>query len=69
MASKVFTITEEEYHRLRDEENGGICLACGAIHDSGVEPDAENYKCEQCGQHEVAGIEQALILGRIDIAE
>ena len=38
----------------------GICHNCGNIQD-GVEPDAENYKCEDCGEDEVCGIEITLI--------
>ncbi len=64
---KVFNISESEYHRLRDDECGGICLACGEIQDDSVEPDAENYHCDSCGKDELYGIEQALIIGRIQI--
>lgn len=34
----------------------GFCLACGE-RASGVEPDAEGYECESCGEHAVEGIE------------
>lgn len=33
------------------------------------EPDAENYKCESCGEKEVFGIEQALLCGKLDLSE
>jgi len=35
-------------------ENIGICTACGYEQD-GCEPDAENYECEDCGEHRVQG--------------
>ena len=41
-------------------DNPGFCLACG--HEAeGVEPDAEGYECEACGETEVMGTEQILI--------
>jgi hypothetical protein len=66
-SNKVFRITEAEYRRLRDEDSGGICLACGNIIDSDIEPDAEGYKCDACGKNELYGIELALLMGRIEI--
>lgn len=41
----------------------GICLACGEIAEDGVECDATGYECECCGQHDVCGIEWAIISG------
>jgi hypothetical protein len=46
-----------------DEESAGYCLACGAWRD-GCEPDAERYKCEECGKREVYGAGQLAIIGR-----
>ena len=40
--------------------NPGLCVACGEEVD-GVEPDAECYECENCGEHAVFGAEQLLI--------
>lgn len=42
-------------------DNPGFCLACGADAD-GVEPDAENYDCDECGESMVFGAEQVLIM-------
>lgn len=64
---KTYKITENLYSQLRDEENGGICRSCGHIHHSGCEPDARNYPCENCQWHEVFGIEEALIMGLIEL--
>ena len=33
-----------------------------------VEPDAENYSCEACGEDEVFGVEQLLIRGELEIS-
>ena len=66
MQRELFTISEAEYLRLRDEY-GGICLACGELAEDGVEPDAEGYVCESCGEPRVVGIEQALLMGHLDI--
>lgn len=46
--------------RMTSLDDPSICLACGADAD-GVEPDARNYDCESCGEHQVFGIEEIVI--------
>lgn len=58
---KLELITLEEYEEYR-EEYIGVCLACGERQDS-VEPDARNYPCDTCGEQQVFGIEELLIMG------
>lgn len=41
--------------------DGGFCNACGA-EAMGVEPDAEKYRCESCGESEVYGAEVLAIM-------
>ena len=41
-------------------ENPGFCIACGADAD-GCEPDARNYKCEECEEKQVFGAEEIMI--------
>jgi Zn finger protein HypA/HybF involved in hydrogenase expression len=41
-------------------DNPGICLQCGGEND-GCEPDAERYRCEHCGAHQVYGAEALLL--------
>ncbi len=55
-----------EYQRLRDED-GGICRSCGNIVEGGCEPDAERYPCDSCGENQVFGIEQAVLIGFLDL--
>ena len=46
----------------------GYCTECDDITtDGGVEPDADGYECDQCGNDTVKGIEQAVIDGDIQI--
>ncbi len=40
----------------------GFCLACGEI-AGGVEPDAQKYKCPNCGELKVYGGEQLVAMG------
>lgn len=40
-----------------NDETDGICYNCGNI-QSGVEPDASMYRCENCGENKVYGIEK-----------
>jgi len=47
-------------HALADDM--GFCVACGAEH-YGCEPDARNYECEECGAHEVHGLEEIILVG------
>jgi hypothetical protein len=39
-----------------DSTGDGICLECGNT-QSGVEPDAEDYPCNECNADAVCGIE------------
>lgn len=39
----------------------GFCLACGEQADC-VEPDARNYTCEACGEDQVFGAEELIIM-------
>lgn len=42
--------------------NPGFCLACGE-EAGGCEPDAREYACECCGEMEVYGAEEVLMIG------
>ncbi len=42
-------------------ENLGYCTSCLAERDC-VEPDAENYECEECGSLKVFGAEQIILI-------
>jgi hypothetical protein len=55
----------EQYQRM-DEDNVGICRECQAEREQ-TEPDAENYLCEECGQHAVDGVMNWLMHGHIVI--
>ncbi len=62
-------MTVDEYREAREEYHG-FCTECEAVTlECGVEPDARDYKCPECGLFTVIGIEEALIDGRIEITE
>jgi predicted RNA-binding Zn-ribbon protein involved in translation (DUF1610 family) len=42
------------------KNNDGFCTVCGAISHGGVEPDAVNYMCEECGENKVVGMVTAV---------
>jgi predicted RNA-binding Zn-ribbon protein involved in translation (DUF1610 family) len=46
---------------IEQDDNVGFCRSCGA-EAFYVEPDARNYKCEDCGEFEVFGAEELLIM-------
>jgi hypothetical protein len=62
---KTVTATQEE---VEEGVNGG-CLSCGEIQYGGVEPDAENYTCESCGEDAVYGLEQLLLIGKLHLTK
>jgi hypothetical protein len=45
---------------LAEDEMDGFCWHCGNI-QSGVEPDARNYQCENCLEWQVYGAEETLL--------
>lgn len=45
---------------LADDADEGICHNCGHI-QSGVEPDARCYLCEECKEDTVFGVEETII--------
>ncbi len=47
---------------VQADDGTGFCLACGE-QSSGCEPDARNYECDSCGQKQVFGAEELLLMG------
>ena len=43
-------------------ENLGFCIACEGEHD-GCEPDARRYECYECGEHQVYGAPELVLMG------
>ncbi len=64
------SISEEFIDRIIDgaqrqmfgTDNVGFCRACEAEAD-GCEPDARKYECESCGEREVYGASELLMMG------
>ena len=51
-------VLEEAIQRRNSSlDNPGFCKSCGHEHE-GVEPDAEGYECESCGEPQVYGAEE-----------
>lgn len=44
--------------------NFGYCVRCHEEHFS-IEPDAENYHCDNCNENSVQGIDNLVISGQI----
>lgn len=59
---KVKINPDEILAAVEADDNAGFCRACGE-EAHWVEPDAENYRCEACGEREVFSAEQLLIMG------
>jgi hypothetical protein len=60
--SKV-TFTVEELLEA-EESYEGFCLACGERREC-CEPDARNYECEACGECQVFGAQELILMGAI----
>jgi len=63
--SKIFELAELYAYDIIDAlESGadmqGLCIRCGADAYN-VEPDAEQYRCEYCGERAVFGLEQLVL--------
>ena len=59
----MFTITEEDFYT----DGAGICLNCGEIRWSGVEPDATGYPCDECDIDQVVGMQEAILMGEVEV--
>lgn len=46
---------------IQQDDGIGFCVHCGA-ETSGVEPDAREYKCDNCDELGVYGAEELLIM-------
>lgn len=46
---------------IEADDNLGFCISCGA-EAFGVEPDARNYECGECGAKGVFGAEELLMM-------
>ncbi len=54
-------IAEAAERTMFGDEMLGLCTSCGEEQNP-VEPDAENYHCESCGDARVFGAEQLLFI-------
>ena len=54
-------ISEAVIRHQTSLDDPGFCVACGVEYESGIEPDAERYECEACGEEAVYGAEELLL--------
>jgi predicted RNA-binding Zn-ribbon protein involved in translation (DUF1610 family) len=67
VSAKALCLSREEFREHR-EDYDGYCTTCEEVTRYGeTEPDAEEYECPQCGQDTCYGIEQALLLGYLEV--
>ena len=50
---------------IEQDDDLGFCLGCGT-EAFGVEPDAQGYECEECGENLVFGAEEILLMGEVE---
>ena len=62
-----FTMSESEF-RYAANDYEGRCTACGA-EAYGVEPDARKYTCEECDEPRVYGLEELLMMGKVEFSD
>jgi len=63
MGNKRITFTLEQIEEAHDNMQG-FCIACGALHE-GLEPDAREDPCEECGENKVYGAEELAVMGLV----
>jgi hypothetical protein len=51
---------------LARDDDTGFCLDCGN-EQSGCEPDARNYECDDCGKRMVFGAAEILMMNEVDL--
>ena len=52
------------------EQGAGWCLRCQEVtQESGVEGDARGYKCPGCGEPQLYGLEEAMMMGVLRLME
>ena len=62
-------MSEETFHD-HDDSNDGYCTNCRKITRSGdTEPDACDYPCPDCEKTTCFGVQEALMMGLIEIAD
>ncbi|NIR13710.1 MAG: hypothetical protein GWN86_07070 [Desulfobacterales bacterium] len=54
---------EELMEAVENDELAGWCVSCGERADDLVEPDARRYHCSYCGNFQVYGAEELLLMG------
>ena len=61
-------ITKEQYIDAEDQ-NFGVCENCDSVIEAYYDPDEEAGLCEVCDTREVHGVQDALLMGMINITE
>lgn len=59
-------LTVNQYMSAQDNYEG-YCTSCDLLTRDSTEPDAENYNCPECEEHTVMGVDNALMMGLIEI--
>lgn len=54
--------------QVEDGTNGG-CTSCGHVQEGGVEPDAREYECEECGEKKVYGLEELIVMNELELVD
>ena len=63
-----FSMSEECLESLM-EDMTGLCTGCGEEYEGRLEPDAHNVKCTACGENKACGIEELMIMGKIELED
>ncbi len=61
-------MTQEKYESHFDND-AGYCTHCKEITMAGVESDAQEYECSECGNESVMGLDLAIELEHIVVTD
>lgn len=65
MAKIKIDMEELEEMMAEGTDGRGFCRSCGQESCNYCEPDARNYPCSHCGENEVFGFEELMLMGEI----
>jgi len=57
--------SDEVIESIECDEMAGFCIKCGERSESLCEPDARKYRCDSCGEMEVYGAEELILMGLV----
>lgn len=59
----------DDYQHEVMEGGHGYCIGCSREHPEYVDPDGREIVCESCGTPTVYGLEELLVMGKVEFTD